>query len=461
MTMRVALIRSGRDARMRGDVALVASAVVASICMGWLITRMPHGDTGQRVVLAILLMLNVIAAAVASGRANMVGIAAGLYLLGVQIIGWSIPHSGRLLAAVSVMTAAVLVAASARPLGADRRTFLRFPLLIGPLVAVPSVLSAAAAANLPLALQRCYLLLVPLSMIFALRRVDPLRTAWGIAVGVNLTLSLLLVSGIVAPLDLARFGGGKALLVHPNLAGLAGWTSAVAWMALPGRSRVARIPGITVSTAIVLMSDSRSSIGALLVAVTLLGWGAHRRSRARRGPAENVVLTLLFMTLAVGATAYVAREFVLVQRSAGSGVLSGRQDQWNQALTQYRGGTVIERALGTSSGGVGGSLANDQAGAQNVSKYTTTARFETVDSAIPALLLRSGFIGLCAGVAGLVGILRLLRQYGTRAEAAAPAAILAGALVTIPVESWFFSGGSMWIWMLAAARLLDLVQEEK
>jgi hypothetical protein len=170
---------------------------------------------------------------------------------------------------------------------------------------------------------------------------------------------------------------------------------------------------------------------------------AHYFDRASMKGRRIALLMTVMLLMGLGAW-IAARSFFEQERASGTGSLSGRVEIWQSTVTSFKEGSTLERLLGTSEG-LGTTIDIPSDGGAGI-------RTLSIDNAFIALANRSGVIGLLIGIAGLCISVRWLLQVASLPAFRASAAILAGALVTMATESWFF-GGALWIWIALTSGL--------
>jgi hypothetical protein len=319
-----------------------------------------------------------------------------------------------------------------------------FPMWLGVLPWVPSVLGASLRGDWLVAGGRLLGAATAALCLQVTLRQDPRRLAWGLVAGTHLMLLLPFVCGITSPLPEPRFSGGACATTHPNILGLAAWTTGLAWLVLPGPSSPARLVGAALGVLFIFLTDARTATGAGLVgAAVVLALRMGRGARRKAGFARALRTGSVALLLAAGAFA-LASSFFVRERGAGVGVLSGRDMIWRVALAEYQTAPAPEKLLGTSEGGLGARV-------ELPGQPAPTGSGLTVDNAILSLLRRSGVAGLAIGSVGLL-LATAAAIRGLRTGQPATALLVAG-LATIPVEDWLF-GGSLFVWVALAGSVL-------
>ena len=396
-------------------------------------------------VFFLLLLLNATALLASLGRASWVGVLTAAALWGSHLIGWTLPEPRLPLAALQVGLALFLGAAtvvSRVRIAVDLRRW--FPIWLGVLPWVPSVLGASLSGDWLVAGGRFLGAATAALWVQVTLRHDTRRLAWGLVAGTHLLLLLPLVCGIASPVPEPRFSGGACASTHPNILGLAAWTTGLAWLVLPGPLSAVRVVGVAVGALLIFLTDARTAAGAGLVgAAVVLALRMGRGTSRKAGFARALRTGSVALLLAAGAFA-LASSFFLRERAAGVGVLSGREMIWRVAIAEYQTAPALEKLLGTSEGGIGARI-------ELPGQPAPTGSGFTAHNTIVGLLRRSGAAGLAIGSVGvLLAVGAVLR--GLRSGQPATALLAAG-LATIPVEDWLF-GGSLFMWVALSAILL-------
>ena len=430
--------------------------VVVPCCLGlgWVVSWVgSFARDGGELLLVTTGVASLIAALAAVSRGHLVGIAIGAFLVSEHMIGWTAADPGAMLYALRLLQSALLIAFAffvrSKSLGNVRDR--RFALWFGVMPWIPSILGALVGGNLAVALGRTLAFVVATAIFIATSRVNAYRLAWGLLAGVHLALLPIVVCAVHSPdtTDLgsriyltqdvaARFGGGACAYVHPNVLGLLVWPAFVVWLALPWTR--ATIAGLASTTTFLLLSDSRASIAAALVGTVgvLLARGVGRGSRAQRVVAG--VMVALAASLALWS---ISDAYFLRTRAGGSTFLTGRETIWQTAIDDFKGGSPIEKLLGTSEGGVDANVIVPKAEFAGVTNLST-------HNGYIGLLRRSGLVGFFLGLLGIAGALRLVGRTIGKRESVVATALVLGALATTPAEAWLF-GTTLLAWMMVAA----------
>jgi len=433
----------------RGGIAARATVrwflpIVLAALAGMLVVETTDRAVPSATLPLVLLLLNALVLVPALGEADPYGILTAVAIWASHLIGWTIAQPGLLLAIIQLVLLGILVWGVLISRVHLRVRLLRwFPIWVGVLPAASGVLAALVGDQLLVAAGRSVSLAVVAAWVLVATRRDPLRLTWGFVAGIHLVLLVPLWCGAVAPLPDARFGGGACAYTHPNILGLAAWTTAIAWLIMPGRPRAARLLGASFGALLVVMADARTAAGAALVASAVLVALSLSGPSWRKGTMRAGRVVLVAVLLGAGAFALTSG-FFLRERAVGVGALSGRDRIWNQALADFRAAPWWERALGTAEGGVGARVTLPGQAAPSGEGFTT-------DNAVVGLLRRAGVVGSLLGLCGL-GLAAGELMRGLR-DGDRSAALLAGAIVTIPVEDWFFSG-TLFMWVVLAAGLM-------
>lgn len=434
------------DGNRPTGLVLAAVVVATGVALGALALGLGSLAVTQRgLALFALLVLDLACATWAVPRGSLVGFVVGTYLLGVHVVGWTVAHRGPVLAGMSAAYVCVLflawVLAGARVLPAQLKGW--FPLWVGVLPWAPSVLSAALAGEWQTATGRVLAASGAMLWVLLTRATDPERLVLGVLGGVHSILAAVLVCAIGQDLPDFRFQGGPCAQVHPNILGMIASMTGLAWLTLRPAPRFARAAGATLGAGLLILTDARTAAGAGLIGagVALAGsWG-----HPTRWPARMARLAVVGGALTAGVWG-LALPYFLRERGPGVGVLSGRERIWAVATSEFLDAPLQDKLLGTASGGVGAAI-------QLIGQSPPLGSGFTPHNAVVDLVRRTGLVGACLGTAGLAMALgELLRSLGRR-DRRAGSSILAAAMATIPVESWFF-GGSLFTWTALGATFL-------
>lgn len=408
-------------------------------------------------VLAVVIVIDVVAFVLAASRASVFGFAVGAYSIAAQIVGWTIPNAGLLLAVIAAAATVVFALLAigvprSRPLGL--RT--NFAFWIGIATWVPAIVGALVLGDLAVATFRMVLAALSASMLALAARDRGVPFAWGLVAALHVGVALIGACGVRAPVFVEgapnRFAGGACAFVHPNVLGVVGWTLVLAWLALPGPTIAGRLPGIAAAAALPLLADARTSTAAALIGAALIAAAALRGPQASREPAgartaalaasATIVVAIAGLALVVGS------QFFLRQRAPNVGVLTGRQTIWTQAVADFHRASPGVRVLGDPT---------DTTGAKITVPGAPGGGEESVDNAFLVLLRRGGLVSLAVGLVGAFLLLRFVWRALGRYDLRLPVALAVGALASAMVESSLF-GGFIWMWILAAWLLADDVE---
>jgi len=364
-------------------------------------------------------------------------------------VGWSAPNSHAFFQASTIVAAVVLLAfVCSRSAEAVAPIWREPTFYMGIAPLIPSVVIALALGQFDSTLARLGQGVLLLGFLESARRIDPVKALWGLSGGIHIGLAVLLLADATTPftdgLNDGRLLGGSWAHTHPNIIAMLAWPTAIIWMTLRGSPTIQRWLGATSMVAIVLLTDSRTSAAALVLAIAATvgvrggGIGQHTGGRFKMIDAAVIGIVVIGVATAVG------QSYFTQARVPGGDVLSGREFIWRQTVSDFRASSTMEKLLGTSEGGSNAQVTVDEGG--------TPTEF-VVHNAVLGLVRKSGLVGLVAGTAGLIALLRLgIRVAGNRNVTAV--AIIAGSLATIPFEAFIF-GSTLWIWLVVCSRMLS------
>lgn len=435
------------------------STIALSVLAGWVVVQ--SGSPSARLssgFLTFILCTNLVAILCAIPYASLLGTILGVYLVGIQIVGWSLADPGEIVAAliaalflILVIILVVRIQPSAPGIEASEGLGeARFLVWIGVFPWIPSAIGALLEGNVPVGITRLVLAGSGMAILYVTRHLAGIRLAWGMVVGTHLALVPLLFCGLsdfgtFAGDAVDRFGGGSCASVHPNLIGLAAWTVGLVWLSLAGPPLAFRLCGAIAAVGLLALTDSRTSVGAGLIALaTVITVASRYRTALKSSAVRAAIGAFLIAFLFLGAW-FVGRDFFVRERAPDVGVLSGRNVIWEVALEEFKAAGWPQRILGSSEGGVGGSV---EVSVEESGRSTELS----VDNAFLVLLRRAGIIGLLLGLTGFVRGVKATWDILSIPQAATAAGILVGAIVTTPVESLLF-GGPLWVWMIVAMRI--------
>lgn len=409
----------------------VLSAVAGVIAVSVIVPVLLAGDVSLIRLLVFAAPVLAGASILLAGRGTFVGFVLGAYLIGRHLIGWTVPSPGLLLQVLSFLVLLLLVAASLGDSDRWQVILRRGAFWIGPATYVPGIVGALLAGALLTSIDR---LLFALVLVFGLIVVQrtPSRHLAGIAAGAGFLLSVALLAGGLDPVYVDdRFAGGVLAFTHPNLIGIFAATLALAWLFLPA-GRGLRWVVVPILLVVLLLTDSRTAMGAFLVGIPL-------------GLASWRARTLL-LAVAAGLALFGAAQSFLTPRSPDSqysDVLTGRTKIWEQGLREWRSSGVIGRLLGPASDTFGALTLDD-------------GRTFVPHNVFIGVLVRGGLIGVFALVAGLVMLAahtRLLLAMPRDGVARAALVLIGAGLATAITEDWL-TGDLVWWWIAVSESVL-------
>ena len=266
--------------------------------------------------------------------------------------------------------------------------------------------------------------------------------------GIHVGLAVLLLADATSPLrngiDDGRLLGGGWAHTHPNIIATSAWPTAIVWMTLREAPASQRWLGATTMIAVVLLTNSRTSAAALVLAMAAI-IGIQNGGLARQRESGFKLVDAAIVTIVViGCAAAVSQSYFNKARAPDADVLSGREFIWRQTVSDFRAAPSFEKVLGTTQGGSNAEITVDEGG--------TPTTF-VAHNAVLGLLRKSGLVGLGLGAIGLIALLR----QGVAASGGRPiagAAIVAGSLATVPFEAFIF-GSALWMWLVAASQMFS------
>jgi hypothetical protein len=398
-------------------------------------------------LLFLILLMNLVAAVAATRIGSPIGIVIGLHLLGAHIVGWTHPNPAVVLALMMTAYATVLysVVIMRHPLlsGGFVREFVFW---LGPMPILPAILGAVIRSQFLVAALRGALVVSALGLLLASKRIEPRSLAWGTVAGIHWAMLALIACGLAAPLGVVRFSGGVCACTHPNIIGLLSWTAAMMWLALPGVAPPLRAMSLLLCVSLIGITEARTAAGAGLVGSA--AWLARVRGRDGLFSLRVRRVMLLMGTIGAlsGAVWLIGGDFFLMEREPGVGLLSGREMIWKQAIREFAEASWLDKIVGSSEGGAAAAIRMP---------YSTEARALTTHNAIIGVLRLGGLAGLVCAAVGLWKFARATLAVTGLPAFGAAAGIFVGSAATILTESWFFTGGTLWVWLVIGARLAE------
>jgi len=367
------------------------------------------------------------------------------YVVLQHIVGWTFPDNRAFFQVSTIIAVVALLAfVSSRSAQAVAPIWREPTFYMGIAPLIPSVVIALALGQFGSTLARLGQGAVLLGFLASARRIDPVKALWGLSGGIHIGLAVLLLADATTPLTDGRLAGGTWAHTHPNVIAMLAWPTAIIWMTLRGSPTSQRWLGATSMVTIVLLTNSRTSAAALVVAIAATagvrggGIGQHAGGRFKMIDAAIIGIVVIGVATAVG------QSYFPQARVPGGDVLSGRASIWRQAASDFRAASIMEKLLGTREGGANARVTVDEGGTPTVF---------VAHNAVLGLVRKSGLVGLGLGIAGLIALLRLgIRVAGNRTVAAV--AIIVGSLATIPFEAFIF-GGTLWIWLVVSSQMFS------